>query len=633
MRKNNIKYIYTIVLFALILSSSYGQLSIFNKIDTVKGFNTKVVPLDLGFLVFNNSQLNNDTTKFRMSKFNECGDVDWIQDYSSQELAGNYLPDVLKDGNDIFLLLKSPDIPNATNALSLIKMNEDGNITWSKNFDTETGKILSYSSNILFDNEGKSIIYIITNDKENNTVIYSLDRDGDILESKIIEGIQHRSSVIDGDGNLVIFSNDSLYAKVRIDEEHIDSLIWTKKLQGRYFADVQDPLSIVEGPNSNIITAVIDTSLQKDTVIYKLVKFNKFGDILTETDGFYAPDYLEHSTNLKQLMDDNAVPRSIYFMVDNKVVFFDSNLNPNLDPKIYNFAIDSFKVIDASLEICTDISLVMSGFCYEDGVDNMNLDYSSPYMFVTKTQPVDKGFVVEAEEDVCLIDSTAKIDIIIDGTMTNDDSLKMDTIVLAFSEPEFLIKRIGDEDYYQEKCGKVNMEPKNNDPVILCPGTFTQFMLSTLKGATYEWSTGEKTASIVVNKKGTYTATVTLCDTVEVSTFVYKYTDNVDDCFSVLYPNAFFPTGRTDSLNSIFKTFQENEFTYDEFEMKVFDRWGEKVFETTDSEQGWDGTFRGKNMAPGVYLYSVNWKVIIRDEENGDTEYGDSRTGQVMLMR
>ncbi len=206
----------------------------------------------------------------------------------------------------------------------------------------------------------------------------------------------------------------------------------------------------------------------------------------------------------------------------------------------------------------------------------------------------------------------------------------MDTIILAFSEPEFLINRI--EDYYEDKCGKVNMEPKE-DTVTLCPGTFTQFMVSTLKGAKYEWNTGQKTASIVVNTKGLYSATVTLCDTVEVSTFLYKYTDNVDDCFSVLYPNAFFPTGRTDSLNSIFKTFQENEFTYDEFEMKIFDRWGEKVFETTDSTEGWDGTFRGKNMAPGVYLYSVNWKVIIRDEDNGDTEYGDSRTGQIMLMR
>lgn len=631
MRKSYIKYIYAIVLFVLFSTNSFGQLSIFNKIDTVKGFNTKVVPLDLGFLVFNNSQLPLDTTRFRISKFNECGDIDWVQDYSTQELAGNYLPDVLKDGNDIYLLLKSPNIQNTTNALTLLKMNEDGDIIWSKNFDTETGKILSYSSNILFDNEGKSIIYIVTNDKENNTVIFSLDRDGDILESRIIEGVQHRSSVVDGDGDLVIFSNDSVYTKVDLDEERIDSVMWTKKLQGRYFADVQDPLSIVEGTNINTITAIIDTTVKKDTAIYKLVKFNKFGDILPETNGFYAPDYLEHSTNLKQLMDDNGVPRSIYFMVNNKVLFFDSNLNPNLDPKIYNFAKDSFNVIDASLEICTDISLVMSGFCYENG-ENDELDFNSPYMFVTKTQPVDKGFVVEAEEDVCLEDSIAKIDIFIDATVIKEDSLKMDTIVLAFSEPEFLITRIGDEDYYEEKCGKVNMEAKE-DTVILCPGTFTQFMVSTLKGAKYEWSTGEKTASIVVNTKGLYTATVTLCDTVEVSTFLYKYTDNVDDCYTVFYPNAFFPTGRADSLNSIFKTFQENEFTYDEFEMKIFDRWGEKVFETTDYTEGWDGTFRGKNMAPGVYLYSVNWNVIIRDEENGDTEYGDTRTGQVMLMR
>lgn len=35
----------------------------------------------------------------------------------------------------------------------------------------------------------------------------------------------------------------------------------------------------------------------------------------------------------------------------------------------------------------------------------------------------------------------------------------------------------------------------------------------------------------------------------------------------------------------------------------VYDRWGEKVFETTDKSIGWDGTLRGKKMNPGVFVY------------------------------
>ena len=35
----------------------------------------------------------------------------------------------------------------------------------------------------------------------------------------------------------------------------------------------------------------------------------------------------------------------------------------------------------------------------------------------------------------------------------------------------------------------------------------------------------------------------------------------------------------------------------------IFDRWGEKVFETNDPTKGWDGTFRGKLLNPAVFDY------------------------------
>jgi gliding motility-associated-like protein len=44
---------------------------------------------------------------------------------------------------------------------------------------------------------------------------------------------------------------------------------------------------------------------------------------------------------------------------------------------------------------------------------------------------------------------------------------------------------------------------------------------------------------------------------------------------------------------------------------RVFDRWGEMVFESTDRNYGWDGTFRGKAMDPDVYDYYL--KVICID--------------------
>jgi gliding motility-associated-like protein len=38
----------------------------------------------------------------------------------------------------------------------------------------------------------------------------------------------------------------------------------------------------------------------------------------------------------------------------------------------------------------------------------------------------------------------------------------------------------------------------------------------------------------------------------------------------------------------------------------VYDRWGEKVYESTALENGWDGTFRGQEMIPAVFMYVVD---------------------------
>ncbi len=50
------------------------------------------------------------------------------------------------------------------------------------------------------------------------------------------------------------------------------------------------------------------------------------------------------------------------------------------------------------------------------------------------------------------------------------------------------------------------------------------------------------------------------------------------------------------------------EIKYDRVEinvLRIYNRWGELVFETTDIENKWDGTFRGQLLNPGVYVYYI----------------------------
>lgn len=76
------------------------------------------------------------------------------------------------------------------------------------------------------------------------------------------------------------------------------------------------------------------------------------------------------------------------------------------------------------------------------------------------------------------------------------------------------------------------------------------------------------------------------------------------DCDNLLVPNAFTPNN--DGLNDIFEV--SNSFIIEELGyFDIYDRWGEKVFSTTDKNQGWDGTFRGKAVNPNIYLYKINY--------------------------
>jgi len=68
----------------------------------------------------------------------------------------------------------------------------------------------------------------------------------------------------------------------------------------------------------------------------------------------------------------------------------------------------------------------------------------------------------------------------------------------------------------------------------------------------------------------------------------------------IYVPNAFTPNG--DGRNDLFKVFGD---PIDEMELIIYDRWGEKVFESKQKEDGWDGSFRGKALAPDVYAYYV----------------------------
>ncbi len=69
----------------------------------------------------------------------------------------------------------------------------------------------------------------------------------------------------------------------------------------------------------------------------------------------------------------------------------------------------------------------------------------------------------------------------------------------------------------------------------------------------------------------------------------------------VFVPNIFSPN--SDGQNDILYVRGQGILN---FTFMVYDRWGEKVFESTALESGWDGVFRGQEMMPAVFMYVVD---------------------------
>ena len=65
-------------------------------------------------------------------------------------------------------------------------------------------------------------------------------------------------------------------------------------------------------------------------------------------------------------------------------------------------------------------------------------------------------------------------------------------------------------------------------------------------------------------------------------------------------PNAFTPNG--DGKNDVFKAYGSS---IREIDLKIFNQWGQLVFESQDAQKGWDGYYGGRLQAAGVYLYAV----------------------------
>lgn len=74
--------------------------------------------------------------------------------------------------------------------------------------------------------------------------------------------------------------------------------------------------------------------------------------------------------------------------------------------------------------------------------------------------------------------------------------------------------------------------------------------------------------------------------------------ENGKEALKLFIPNAFTPNG--DGINDVYYIQNSN---FAKFEFAIFDRWGNQMVSTSNTEFRWDGIIKGKPVASGIYVF------------------------------
>lgn len=167
------------------------------------------------------------------------------------------------------------------------------------------------------------------------------------------------------------------------------------------------------------------------------------------------------------------------------------------------------------------------------------------------------------------------------------------------------------------KANRLNQLRLPADTTI-CAGD-TALLLPHLSGVSYAWNARSDTI-VKVDQQGLYTITASDIAGCKKVLTINVHSNGCLQC-KLYIPNAFTPN--SDGRNDVFKV--RFGCPVQNFTMQIYNRWGEKIFETYDPYAGWDGNFKGTKVSIGAYVYMIQYSTV--------AEKNKTAKGTVMVIR
>jgi gliding motility-associated-like protein len=130
------------------------------------------------------------------------------------------------------------------------------------------------------------------------------------------------------------------------------------------------------------------------------------------------------------------------------------------------------------------------------------------------------------------------------------------------------------------------------------------------------------------NVPGTYTIQLEvineICDQGELLQYSVEIPNPSSGPLAMIIPNIFTPND--DPLNTIWKP-QTDETQFLKWSLKIFSRWGEMIFESTDPNLGWNGNILSEKASEGTYYFTLEFTPLC------NLGSSQNRSGYFQLIR
>jgi gliding motility-associated-like protein len=337
---------------------------------------------------------------------------------------------------------------------------------------------------------------------------------------------------------------------------------------------------------------------------------------------------------------DLVVAQHSLYLQDNRIIFFKNNGNKTfskISDSLTETVVEARAIANADMDNDGDLDVFVANENNKLDILFQNNTTNQNWLKIRLSGIVSNKSAIGAKVRVfCVLNGKNQIltrtvtgqtgwysqnDLTVHFGLSNNSCV--DSVIIYWpSGKQCVYKNLSVNRFYfiNENCNDISPTITNfslGNDTTLCYGN--QIILSTREPLT-KWSNAQTGSSLVVKESGTYIATIS-------GTCITSFSDTIQidfkDCIcSLNMPNAFSPNG--DNVNDLYGPVYD--CPVNDFSMTIFNRWGEKVFETNNIEQIWDGTFMGKEQPIGVFIYKVNYKDSLKNEKK-------FITGKVTLIR